>query len=197
MAIEKIFERITGDAERTVREILDAGELESRAVKKEYLEKAGQLKDRLRSYAGKKAQEEEKHLIVNEQLELKKVVLKKKRDVLEKIYTDAKKRIEKLGAEETGRILRDLILDKAVSGKEEIIVSSSQRGIFSDRYIDELNKKFEGGGSFTLSADPGEFSWGVVLREGRRVVDLSLEVIFDQLKEKIEPKIAASLFAVK
>ncbi|MBN2184358.1 MAG: V-type ATP synthase subunit E [Candidatus Krumholzibacteriota bacterium] len=197
MSIEKIFERITGDAERSAKEILDAAEQEASAVEKDYLEKAEALRTRLRSYAEKKADEEERHLIVNEQLELKKVVLRKKREILESLYEEGKKKIIGLPAEESGKILSDLILNKAISGREEIVISASQEKIFSDRFISGLNDRFEGGGKFSLSAERGEFPWGVVLREGRRVVDLSLEVIFDQLKEKIEPKIAAMLFAEK
>lgn len=197
MSIEKIFERITGDAERSVKDILGAAQREAGTVEKNYLKEAEGLKIRLRSYAEKKADEEERRLIVNEQLELKKVILRKKREILERLYEDAKKRINDLPAEESGRIILDMILKKAISGREEIIISVSQEEIFSDRFMRELNGRFEGGGTFTLSAQRGEFSWGVVLREGRRVVDLSLEVIFDQLKEKIEPKIAAMLFAVE
>ena len=125
------------------------------------------------------------------------MVLRKKREILERLYEEGKKKIIELPAEESGRILSDLILKKAISGREEIVISVSQEEIFSDRFIGELNDRFEGGGKFALSAERGEFSWGVVLREGRRVVDLSLEVIFDQLKEKIEPKIAAMLFEEK
>ncbi len=197
MSIEKIFERIAGDAERSVKDILGAAEREAGTLEKDYLKEAEKLKARLRSYAEKKADEEERHLIVNEQLELKKVVLRKKREILERLYEDGKKRINDLPAEESGRILSDLILKKAISGREEIVISESQKEIFSDRFMRELNDRFEGGGTFALSAERGEFSWGVVLREGRRTVDLSLDVIFDQLKEKIEPRIAAMLFAEK
>ncbi len=194
MSIEKIFERITGEAEEKVKEIIEASEEEASAVEQGYRKEAEELRARLNSYAERKADEKERQLIVNEQLELKKTVLRKKREILEDLYQQAKKRIIGLPDEESGKILSDLILKRAISGKEEIVVSSSQKKIFTDSFIGKLNSRFEGGGNFSLSREGGEFSWGVVLREDRRVVDLSLEVIFEQLKEKIEPKIAALLF---
>ena len=197
MSIEKIFEKITGEAEKKVREIVDEAEGEASSVEQGYRKEAGELRTRLKAYAERKADEEERQLIVNEQLELKKAVLGKKREILEGVYQQAKKKIVELPAGESGKILADLILKRAISGKEEIVVSSSQKKIFSDTFIGELNSRFEGGGSFSLSRESGEFSWGVVLREDRRVVDLSLDVIFEQLKERIEPKIAALLFSGK
>jgi vacuolar-type H+-ATPase subunit E/Vma4 len=194
MPIEKIFDRINAEAEAAAGEVLTRAGEESAAVSKEYTGRASRLDAELKAYAEKKAGEAEKHLIVSEQLELRKSVLSRKREILESVYDEAKKKISALSPEESREVLKNMIISSAVTGDEEIVVAPSQVGIFDEGFMVELRDGFKGNGSFRLAADKGDFAWGVVMREGRRTVDLSLDVVFKQLREKIEPRIAAMLF---
>jgi len=194
MSIEKIYERIETQAAASADDVIGEAGRQAARIRDEYARRSAELGESLRAYAEKKAGEAGRRLIVSEQLELKKALLAKKREILAGIYDDARKRIEGLGDEESAGILRELILENAVSGREEIVVSRRQSLIFDGKFLDSLNSGFKGGGSFTLTEEKGSFPWGVVLREGRRVVDLSLDVVFEQLKEKVEPRIAALLF---
>ncbi len=194
MSIEKIYERIETQAAASADDIIGEAARQAARIRDEYAGRSAELGESLRAYAEKKAGEAGRRLIVSEQLELKKTLLAKKREILARIYDDARKRIEGLGDEESAGIIREMILENAVSGREEIVVSGRQSSIFDGKFLDSLNSGFKGDGSFTLAEEKGSFPWGVVLREGRRVVDLSLDVVFEQLKEKVEPRIAALLF---
>jgi V/A-type H+-transporting ATPase subunit E len=195
MSIENILKRIEEEAESTAQELLDKAKAEAAQIDDDYSEKAKELKEKLGARAKSGAAEEERRLVVSEQLELKKALLTKKREILAELYKEARSRIESLPEKEYLKLLKALILEKAISGREEIIIPSGQGDIISQDFLVSLNKDFPGGGGFSIAKEPGEFSWGVVLREGRRVVDLSLEVLFDQLKERIEPEIAEVLFS--
>jgi vacuolar-type H+-ATPase subunit E/Vma4 len=194
MSIEKIYERIETQAAASADDIIREAERQAARIRGEYAKRSAELGESLRAYAEKKAGEAGRRLVVNEQLELKKALLAKKREILARIYDDARKRIEGLGDGESAGIIREMILENAVSGREEIVVSGRQSRIFDGKFLDSLNSGFKGGGAFTLAEEKGRFPWGVVLREGRRVVDLSLDVVFEQLREKVEPRIAALLF---
>lgn len=194
MSIENILERIGEEAESAARRIMDEAQADADRIGMEYSEKAAAIKEELGARAEKKAREEERRLIVNEQLELRKKLLAKKREILDELYDGARKRIEALTGDEYLDLLKTLILQNAVSGREEIIVSPEHENFFTSGFISSLNREYPGGGNFTLSEEPGDFAWGVVLKEGRRVVDLSLGVLFEQLKEKIEPEVASILF---
>ena len=92
--------------------------------------------------------------------------------------------------------MKKMIIGSAISFEEEIIVPEDQREIFGKAFLDSLNKSArEKRGAFSVSDEPGDFTWGVVLREGRRRVDLTLDVLIAQLRDRIEPDIAAVLFA--
>jgi vacuolar-type H+-ATPase subunit E/Vma4 len=73
-------------------------------------------------------------------------------------------------------------------------VPAAQREIFSRSFVEGLNRARGNGSAFSVAEAQGEFTWGVVLREGRRRVDLTLEVIFEQLTARIESAAAGVLF---
>lgn len=197
MSIENILDRIGVDIENSIEEIREKTRAEVAAIAKEYAHRAEKLKSELEGKAHARAKEEERRLIVSEQLELRKTILAKKREILDELYRAAVKRLESISGEEFLELVQELITSNAVSGREEIIISSKQKKLFTPGFMKKLNGSYAGTGSFTVADDQGDFSWGVVLREGKRAVDLSLEVLFEQLKEKIESQIAEVLFSEK
>lgn len=194
MAIDDILKRIDEEAEAVIRGKLDEAGRMAAAVRDEYAGKAEQLETELRLRAEKRAHEEERRLIVNEQLEIRKGLLAKKREILNTLYERALSRIGELPRDRYRKVVAFLIIDGAVSGNEEIVVPPEHRNLFGDQFLTGLNEAYPGGGKFTIAAGAGDFKWGVVLREGRRVVDLTLGVLFEQLRERIEPAIAAAMF---
>lgn len=194
MPIEKIFERIDSEAGIAAGHILEAAKEKAAAMTADYNRQASELEKKLTAYAEKKGSEEEKHLLVSEQLEIRKALLWRKREILDRLYEEARKSILGLSPGESRSIIRKMITGGAVSGREEIVVSHNQTDLFSPEFVKELREGFGKGASFEVAVEKGTFDWGVVLREGRRVVDLSLDVVFKQVREKTEPRIAALLF---
>jgi V/A-type H+-transporting ATPase subunit E len=193
MSIENILKRIEEETEASEREILKAAEAEAVGIRERYEKAAEKLRDELSGRAGKKADEEKRRLIVNEQLELKKALLAKKREILDEVYAEARKRAVDLSDSDYIELMKALVLAKAVTGTEEIIVPDERHELFDKEFLVSLNREHPGGG-FSYAKERGDFEWGVVLREGKRIVDLSLDVLFEQLKERVEPKIASVLF---
>jgi V/A-type H+-transporting ATPase subunit E len=195
MSIENILKRIDEETESAVRAIIDKAEEEASHIERDYEARASALGERLELRARKRVEEEERRIIVNEQLELRKSVLARKRQILEELYGEARKKLEEISGDEYLDLLRSLIIKKAVTGREELVVPEKHREYFTPEYIASVNKLLPGGGSLSVSPGAGDFSWGVVLREGRRVVDLTLDVLFKQLQDKVESKVAAILFS--
>jgi len=197
MAIEDILRQIGEEMESHAGEILGRAGEKAAAIERQYDGKAGRLERELGEQAKRKSSEEEKRIIVGEQLDLRKAVLSKKREILEELYVEAAARIRRLPESDYLELMQSLIARRAISGREEIVAPSGQRKLFGDDFLRSLNERFGSGGRFTLSTEEGAFEWGVVLRERRRTVDLTLDVLLEQLKEKAEHRIAATLFAEK
>ena len=196
MSIENILKRMNEETEASEREALQRAETEASRIRERYEKTAEKLRGELSGRAGKKAEEEERRLIVNEQLELKKALLAKKREILEEVYAEARKRAMNLSDSDYVELMKALVLAKTISGNEEIIVPAERYKLFDKDFLIYLNREHTGGGGFSYAKERGEFSWGIVLKEGKRIVDLSLDVLFEQLVERVEPKIASVLFPV-
>jgi len=194
MAIEDILKKIEEETEAECEKILAEAKAEAEKISREYSERAENLKKTLFEKAEARAKEEEKRLIVNEQLALRKALLSKKGELLEKVYSSAKERIKALPEKEYLEVISRLVLTSAISGTEELVVPKSQRELFSESFLISLNDRFGDGAKFTISQEAGKFDWGVILREKQREIDLTLDVIFAQIIEKIEPRIAEVLF---
>jgi V/A-type H+-transporting ATPase subunit E len=194
MSIEKILNKIDEDSRAAVEAALARARDETAALSTRYVRRAEELEADLRARAGKKAAEEKRRLLVSEQLELRKAVLVRKREILSELYDEARKTIAAFSGEEYLSLIRTLVISMAVSGAEEIVPAAGQAALLSSDFLTKLNKEYPGGGRFTIAAEEGSFDWGVVLREDRRTVDLSLSTVFDQVMDRIEPEVSAILF---
>ncbi|MDD4857233.1 MAG: V-type ATP synthase subunit E [Candidatus Krumholzibacteria bacterium] len=194
MSIENILKRIDEETQTAAAEMMSNGEAKAAGVRDEYAKQGSKIRAELENRARVRAADEERRLIVGEELELRKAFLVRKREILDEIYGEARKRIVGLPAAGYLELVKALILANAQSGREEIVVSGAQRDILSREFIEALNEIKGAGAAFSLAETPGDFAWGVVLREGQRSVDLTLDVLFDQLKTSVESEIASVLF---
>ena len=195
MSIEKILERIKEEADSAAGDIVEKAEREAERIRVSFEADGTKLKNELEKRARERAEEEKRRLIVSEELELRKQFLVKKRELLDELYERAKGEMEKLEGEEYLDLVKKMILASAISGNEEIVAAKKQEGLFTGAFMETLNRENKRGEGFTLADETGAFSWGVVLREGRRRVDLTLGVLMDQLRERIESEIAPKLFS--
>jgi V/A-type H+-transporting ATPase subunit E len=193
MSIENILIRIDEETRSRVDEIVGAAEAKAATIRGEYEKGGAALREELAALVRARAENEERRLVVAAKLELRKQLLERKREILAEVYGEARSRIEALPAERYLEILKALVLGTALSGREEIVVPAAQRALFTPAFVEALNREREGA-SMRIADEPGDFAWGVVLREGRRRVDLTIGVIFEQLASRIESRVAAALF---
>ncbi len=194
MSIENILKKIEEEAGAAEAEILRAAGTRAASVREEGEREGAKLREELESRARAKASDEERRLVVGEELELRKASLERRREILGEVYAEARKRIEKLPPDEYLKLISSFILKNAISGTEEIVVPAAQRSMFTGAFVESLNRSRGAGAAFTVAGTPGEFAWGVVLREGQRRIDLTLDVMFRQLAARVEPAVAGVLF---
>lgn len=194
MSIENILKRIDGDARARVAEIVGAAEAKAAEIRAEYERRGAALRAELDERIRAGAENEERRLVVAAELELRKKLLERKRELLAEAYREARRRVEALPPDRYLEIVRDLVLRNVRSGREEIVVPAAQRPLFTEEFVASLNRGRDGA-ALRIADEPGGFAWGVVLREGKRTVDLTIDVIFEQLAARIESRVAAALFS--
>ena len=194
MSIENILQRIEEETRGRVAEIMESAGAQAALIREDHAKRGAKLQEELGHAARARAADEERRLVVGEELDLRKAFLGRKREILGEIYGEARKRIEGIEPREYLALVASLIVKNAHTGNEEIVVPAGQKALFSAEYVESLNRAKGNGAAFSLAETPGDFRWGVVLREGRRRVDLTLDVLFEQLKARVESEIAGVLF---
>ncbi|MCX5754005.1 MAG: V-type ATP synthase subunit E [Candidatus Krumholzibacteria bacterium] len=194
MSIENILKRIEEETQAAEAEVLRAAGIRAASVREEGERGGAKLREELQSRVRAKASDEERRLVVGEELELRKASLERKREILGEVYAEARKRIENLPPGEYLKLMSAFILKSAISGNEEIVVPAAQRSMFAGDFVESLNRARGAGAAFAVAEAPGDFAWWVVLIEGQRRVDLTLGVIFRQLTARVESAVAGVLF---
>lgn len=194
MSIERILQKIDDDAANAARAVVEEARAEAAKILARYEAAAGQLRGELEAHAERKAAEEKRRLLVGEELELRKAALVGRHEILAGIYDEARSAIGGLAGGAYLDLLCSMIASHAVSGREEIVPAAGQRALLDAAFLKKVGAAFGGEARFTVAGEEGSFAWGVVLREGKRVVDLSLETVFEQVRERIEPEVSAVLF---
>lgn len=195
MAIDDIIRQIEEDARDEGNALLANAKAEADAI----LEKAKRQAKRLREEETRKAEENAREhgrrIETLAGLELRKEILKEKKDLIQNAFTKAQETIVNLSPAEHRDFIKPIILKAAETGKEEIVVSAKHRDAFTPEFIQELNSELGSkNGGLKLSAESGDFSGGFILREGKKETNLTLKSIIASERDRIEPAVASILF---
>ncbi len=165
-------------------------------------------KQRLEEFEKKKksfVEEEKKKYEIQGELEKTKMIssarLKTRRDVLsgmrqviEQVFDEAAKSLEKL-PEKDARAAAEILLEKMVSTGEEKIRPSGKSDIFDKGYVAELNRRR--GWKLEL-AEPDKKLDGWFILEGENyTVTADSAAVRDYLRERLENRVVEKLFGKK
>ena len=190
MALENILERIRAERDEKIKEIREEA-LDSAGQKKNEGKKKGELlKKEILAKAREEAGRARARIIVNARIQIKKDILSLKQNFTRSVFVKAFDSIKK--SEETYRKFIEKILFQFVRGDEEIILSSQDRKKFSERWLNEFNKKNKLRLKYCREA--GKISGGVIIRSGRKEINASLKILIKETQGKYEAEIAKILF---
>jgi len=195
MAIEDIIKKIEEDASAEAETLRANASAEADAI----LEKAKRRVEKLREEETRKAEEDAKEharrIETLAGLELRKEILKEKRDLIQTVFAKAEEQIANLPPAEHRAFLKPIIINAVESGNEEIVVSAKHRDAFSSEFIRELNDELGSkNGRLRLGAESGDFSGGFILREGKKETNLTLKSLIASERDRLEPRVAEILF---
>ncbi len=191
MSLEDIKSKIIGDAEKEAARILKEAEERKEGILRKAKEEIDKLIEKAKSETEElKKREIERRRVVAE-LENKKQMLAAKRRLLDKVFEEARRQIENLSPGDYLKFFEKL-LEKAVeTGSEKVVLGKEERTI-DTKFIESLNKKK--GWNLRFSKDKGDFKRGMILSRDEVDINLSLEAIFRDVREKWEDKLVERLF---
>ncbi len=195
MAIDDILRQIENDARAQGDTLLSNAGAEADSIREKAARQAEELRAEETSKAHERAEEHAGRIETLAGLELRKDVLKEKKDIIGDAFARAEDKIASLPPGEYRAFLKPIILKAVESGNEEIIPPAGRREVFTPEFIQSLNDEIApSGGALRLSEDSGDFSGGFILREGKMQTNLTLKSLIASGRDRLEPQVAKILF---
>lgn len=195
MAIDDIIRQIEEDARTQGDTLLSNARAEADSIREKAKRQAEDLRAEETGKAEERAAEHARRIETLAGLDLRKDILREKKDLIEDAFARAEDTIANLSPDEYRAFLKPIILKAVESGGEELIPPAGRREVFTPEFIRSLNDEISGAnGGLSLSDEGGDFSGGFILSEGRKETNLTLKSLIAAWRDKLEPDVAKILF---
>lgn len=190
---EKIIAHIQADAKAEADEILSKAEQECAEIRRQFEEKAKEAYA-VKIREGVKLCEEnadsKERIAV---MENKKEILAMKQRLLSECFEKAKEKLLAMPEENYARFLVKLAVKSAGDGSGEIILNPVDREKYGEAIVQVANAML-GNGRLTLSEESGDFSGGLILRNGQIEINNTVDLLIGMSREEMAGQVAGILF---
>ena len=190
MALENIINRIIGDAEKKAQSFIDSQQEKADEITIEADKKIEAYRNKGEDKASNTVKSMNDVADVIVELEISKIELQKKRELIDKIFELALEKILKLPKAEYKKIILKNLDD--LRDGDVIILSEKEKGILLKKDIDEIAKKK--GIKVSLSSECNSNVAGIIIDRKSTVLDFNIETELENLKKEMESEILKGLY---
>ena len=192
--IEKIIDRISGDAQREVDDVLAQARAEADKILSQYQAQAQAEADDILTRGEKAAVERGERLASVAQLECRKEVLRAKQEVIDEAFQLAMDKLTQLPQEAYVSLLADLAVEASSKGNEKLIFSVADRARVGKAVVVAANQKLGDKGQLTLAQETRPMQGGFILSDGAVEVNCTFETLVRLQRETLSTQVAGVLF---
>ena len=192
--IEKIIDRISGDAQREVDDVLAQARAEADKILSQYQAQAQAEADDILTRGEKAAVERGERLASVAQLECRKDVLRAKQEVIEEAFQLAMDKLTQLPQEAYVSLLADLAVEASSKGNEKLIFSVADRARVGKAVVVAANQKLGDKGQLTLAQETRPMQGGFILSDGAVEVNCTFETLVRLQRGTLSTQVAGVLF---
>ena len=192
--IEKIIDRISGDAQREVDDVLAQARAEADKILSQYQAQAQAEADDILTRGEKAAVERGERLASVAQLECRKDVLRAKQEVIDEAFQLALKKLTQLPQEAYVSLLADLAVEASSKGNEKLIFSVADRARVGKAVVVAANEKLGDKGQLTLAQETRPMQGGFILSDGAVEVNCTFETLVRLQRGTLSTQVADVLF---
>ncbi|MFH0838697.1 MAG: V-type ATP synthase subunit E [Candidatus Omnitrophota bacterium] len=179
-------EHIIKEAKAKAREITEAAKAKSNLDKEEIIKKA-------QRECARKLKSTEISLAIL----VKNAILREKQDIVEEVFTEAKRILSNLDANEYRRLIRNMLISAIGKGDEEIIFSRNDRDRLDESFLHMVNEGLVAAGKKPglRIVHSGDFEGGFVVKMEKIHIDGTFHALLKVSRSELQGAIATILFA--
>jgi len=184
---EAIIERILSDAQTHAEEIISDATARADSIRTQAKEAAALKYDKAKLKSVADAAETMRRRMSVAGLDAKKSKLHAKQKLIETAFENAGNAVVKMDDKAYGEMISKLITRYASDGESVIICKNDAKRI-TQSFLNKFDKNLK------LSNKFGDFDGGIILAKGEYEKNLTLDVLLDESRERVENKVASVLF---
>ena len=192
--IDKIINRISGDAQGEIDAILSQARQQGEEISARYEAKARAEVADILERGKRAAAEREERLRSAAKLEQRKAQLAAKQEVIEEASRLALNKLQALPEQEYVSLLADLAAQAVTSRREKLIFSPSDRARLGKAVVLAANERLGEGAMLTLSEESRPMKGGFILQDGAVEVNCTFDTIVRLQREALAGQVASVLF---
>jgi V/A-type H+-transporting ATPase subunit E len=116
-----------------------------------------------------------------------------KRALLNKVIEKTAEKIKSMNDAEYLDLMEGLIIASVKTGSEELVIGKNEKRI-NDDFVRKVNQKLGEKGKLQLAGEKIDIEAGFILRQGKRRVNASLDVMLEVSAQELEGKLSEILF---
>lgn len=195
--IEKITEKIIGDARLEAGEIIAHAEAEAQALLAETEKATAAEANALVENARAAAEIAKQRTGGASDLDRRKAVLATKQEMIDVAFSRALVKLGQLPADKYIEIISKIAAEAVSDGHEEVIMSAEDGGKNGAKMIEMINKLLKASGKtagVTLSKTTRDISGGLILKNGDVETNCTFTALLNLSKDSLVTEVAAGLF---
>lgn len=194
--IEKITARIETEAVADAARMAEEAEVQCQAIRAEGEAKAQESYWRRVKEGVKAAEARAERLSKAADMEARKSVLACKQAIVGEAFDKAEAKLRALSGDAYIDFLAGQAAKASSTGREEIVLAAKDRAAIGDKVAKKANALLAAEkktAKLVLAAETGDFSGGLVLKDGNITVNCTLEALMAQAREEQAAQVAAEL----
>lgn len=195
MEAKQVIDKILEDAKAQAEQIKAQADENLATEQKNLDAELEQFRKETEELAKNTAEDKKLQMLAAARMDISKQFLAEKSNLLNEVFVKANEQILHLPDDQYRQLMKKLLLKAVETGDEEVIIDSNEKRI-DNELIKEVNRELGPGfkGNLRLSEKRLPIGGGFILKRGRIKNNVSLGVIVESAREKIEAELAKELF---
>lgn len=194
--LNNLTSKILNDAEEKKNYILADAEAQKDRIISKKINRAEADKEEIITKANIEAEVKKARIISNAKLSVRNDMLRAKQDVISKVFNKAIEKLQNISRDEYKSYIESTLRALELEGEEIIIINEIDKDIFSNEFLEALNKELESKGkkgSITLNME-GKFNGGFILDRNGIQINNTFEALINSLRGELEFEVNKVLF---
>ena len=195
MNAEQVVEKILSDARSQAEKITAEASEKASTQESETQSKLAIFRKESATLAESAANDRKLQMLATARMSVQKQQLAVKAKLLDEVFVQAREQIANMPDDQYKELISSLMVKAVETGDEEVLVGKDEKRI-DNSLIKQINRSLGTGfkGNLNLSPDSASISGGFILRRGKIQINVSTDVLLDQVREATEMELSKSLF---